>query len=441
VDLAFPVIAVLATLLTTRRSLGLGFVALCAVGYFNGVIRANFLGIFTTFMFDAAVFGFYLGYVIRTGGAGFWSGQGGLFALWLILWPLILSLIPINDLLVQMVALRGTVWFLPVMLIARRFSSADLGVITKGLAVLNLCALAGGIYIYQNGVEAVYPENAVTQIIYMSNDVAGHEYHRIPSTFLSAHSYGGAMLFTLPFLLEGVFGAGLRWPVRLLAALGVFAAAGGIMMCAARQPVVTFVITTLIAWICTRFHPIFGLIALALMAVGFAVTATNERLERASSLEDTSYVSDRMRSSANDTLLDLITDYPGGAGMGSSIGTSIPFFLADRAPKMIGLENEYCRILVDQGWVGLSLWIVFLIWLFRWPPPLRLGARWGLGLVLMYSLTLTNWATAFIGTGMLSAVPASVILLAQMGVLLRVREAQPAAHAPRQILSTQGNRP
>jgi hypothetical protein len=36
------------------RSLGLGFVGLFAVGDFNGVIRANYLSVLTTFMFDAA---------------------------------------------------------------------------------------------------------------------------------------------------------------------------------------------------------------------------------------------------------------------------------------------------------------------------------------------------------------------------------------------------
>jgi hypothetical protein len=421
-EIVFPITAFLASLLACRHSLGVGFVAVCAVGYFNGVIRANYLGVFTTFMFDAAVFGFYAGFLYRTGGVGLWSGQGGLFALCLIVWPAMLAFIPVNDFLVQIVALRATIGFLPVMLIARRFTSTDLNNISRGLAILNLFALVGGLYVYQNGVEALYPENAVTQIIYKSNDVAGYEFHRIPSTFLNAHSYGGAMLFTLPFLLDRVFGAGVRWPDRTLATAGVFAAAAGILMCAARQPVATFLIATLIAWVCSRFHPSLGLVALSLVAVGALVSSANERLERASTMEDSNMVSERVKGSANESLLELIADYPGGAGMGSSVGTSVPFFLADRAPKAIGLENEYCRILIDQGWVGLSLWLAFLIWLFRYPPPVRFRARWGLGVVLMHSLTLTNWATAFIGTGTLAAIPMSVLLLAQMGVLIRVRD-------------------
>ena len=62
-------------------------------------------------------------------------------------------------------------------------------------------------------------------------------------------------------------------------------------------------------------------------------------------------------------------DYPFGAGMGSAVGTSIPYFLADVAPEQIGLENEFSRILVDQGWFGLGGWLAFVGWLYVRPPP------------------------------------------------------------------------
>jgi hypothetical protein len=39
----------------------------------------------------------------------------------------------------------------------------------------------------------------------------------------------------------------------------------------------------------------------------------------------------------------------------------------------------------------------------------------------MYSLTLSFWMTAFIGTGLLAAIPGTVMMLAQMGVLVTVR--------------------
>src|SRR5438067_1608708 len=129
-DSVFPIAAFLSALLATRWSLGLGFVAVFAVGYVNGVVRANFLGVFTTFMFDAAVLGLYAGFFVGRPGAagGLWRSRGGKFILFLMLWPALLSVVPINDVLVQMVALRATVWFLPVMLVAGRLTVSDLTV-------------------------------------------------------------------------------------------------------------------------------------------------------------------------------------------------------------------------------------------------------------------------------------------------------------------------
>ena len=200
-------------------------------------------------------------------------------------------------------------------------------------------------------------------------------------------------------------------------------------MCAARQPAILFVLATVIVWVVSRFHLAIGAAAVTLAAVAVLIANTDERLRRITTLEDTEFVSDRVRGSANTTFFQLVADYPLGAGMGSSFGTSIPFFLADRAPQAIGLENEYSRILVDQGLVGLGLWLAFLVWLFRRPPARRLGVPWGLGVLLMFALCLTNWATAFIGSGTLSSIPGSVMLLVQMGILVQARTLTGAARA------------
>ena len=419
------IVAVLGGVLAcTMRSLGLGMVAVLTVGYFHGVIRANYLGIATTFMFDAAIFGLYLGFFIgrsRDAG-GIWRTAAGQWTLALIAWPVLLTLIPVNHFLVQAVALRATVWFLPVMLVATRLRADDLTVIARGLAVLNLLALGGGLYIYRNGVESLYPDNAVTQMIYRSNDVAGYQFRRVPSFFLSSHAYGGAMLVSLPFLLGVVFGRRSLTVDRILTTLGTFAAIGGIMLCAARVPAVQFVLAAFVAWFVSKLHPGVGIVAAVVMSAVVAIALDNERLQRVLSLADTEMVSDRLQVSANETFLELMVDYPAGAGMGSSYGTSIPFFLARYAPRAIGLENEYSRIMVDQGLVGLGLWLAFLVWMLHRPPPVRFRVPWGLGVVMMYALVLVIWCTAFTGAGTLSAVPASVLLLVQMGVLLRVRE-------------------
>ncbi len=418
--LLFPIVAFLLVLACTVRSLGLGLVAVMAVGYFNGVIRANYLSPFTTFMFDFGLLGLYVGFfVARTrDSAGVWATPLGRWALALIVWPVMMVIVPINDYLVQLVALRATVWFLPAMLVASRLRVADLTMIARGLALLNLAALAAGVYVYQNGVESLYPDNAVTQIIYASKDVGGgSEYHRIPSTFLSAHAYGGTMMFSLPFLLGHLFGPRTGAVDRGLMAAGAVAAVGGILLCAARQPAATFVLCSLIVWTVTRFNLAVGALAVGIVAAAALYAGTDERFQRVQSLEDTGMVSDRVSGSANASFFDLMAQYPLGAGMGSSSGTSVPFFLADRAPEAVGLENEYCRILIDQGLVGLGLWLGFVVWMFRSPPRLRLNAPWGLGVMMMFALCLTNWATAFIGAGTLSSIPASVMMLVQMGVL------------------------
>lgn len=423
---AFLLLAFTATFAATLRSLGWGFATLLACGYFNGYIRANYLSVFTTFLFDAGVLGLYLGFLTGYGRQvdRAFTGPAGQWVLALILWPTFIALLPVNDFLVQLVALRATVWFLPCLLIATRLRATDLDVLTRGLAVLNFVALVGGVYVYQYGVESLYPYNAVTEIIYRSNDVAGYRYHRIPSFFLSAHAYGGTMLLTLPFLVDRLFGRGVGWPDRLLAAGGTAAALLGILMCASRQPVILLVGSILVGWVAARFHLVFGVTALGVLLTGVGVAATNPRLQRFADVQDTEFISHRVQLSVNETFLELMATYPAGAGMGSSFGTSIPYFLADRAPKQIGLENEFSRILIDQGLIGLGLWLGFLLWLLMWPPPARFDRAWGLGVVLMYALVVTNWATAFIGAGTLSSVPGSVLLLLQMGVLCRVRDIQ-----------------
>ncbi len=423
-DPVFPLTAFALVLFAVSRSLGWGFVALFAVGFFNGIIRANFLSPFTTFMFDAGLLGLYVGFFLGRPqlSSGVWTGTAAFFVMFLIGWPSFLTLMPVNDLLVQLVALRATVWFLPVLLVATRLTTIDLTTIARGLAVLNLVAFVFGVYLYFRGIEALYPENAVTSIMYKSKDVADAEYHRVPATFLSAHAYGGAMLFTLPFLLDRAFGVRVGPIDRTLAVAGVIAAVAGILMCAARQPLILFAIATIVAWICTRFSLIVGIVALLIAAAAVVVAFSNERFQRISSLEDTEQVTERIKGSANENFFALMEDYPGGAGMGSSVGTSIPYFLADSAPEAIGLENEYSRILVDQGLVGLFAWLAFLFWIYLRPPAARLGHPWQIGAVLMFALTLTNWATAFIGTGTLSAIPGSVLLLTQMGVVLTVRQ-------------------
>jgi hypothetical protein len=441
--IAFFVTAFAGVFLAMYRSLGWGFLAVIAVGYASGVIRANFLGVFTTLMFDAALLGLYVGFLSRHWRWGRAAGSGPArgFVLFLMAWPSFLCFVPTNHFLIECVALRAAIWFLPVLLIATRLTTADLAVVSRGLAVLNLMALAVGVYIFLFGVEALYPRNAVTIIIHKSKDVGGIiKHHRIPSSFLSAHAYGGTMLNSLPFLISMAVGPRFRIWDRGLAAAGVSASALGMLMCGARSPSVVLGLALVVAWVLSRASLKLALVVAVGGGAGLMVAGMNERFQRSTSLGDSEAVSQRIEMSANEGIWDLMADYPMGAGMGSAVGTSIPFFLADLAPEQIGLENEFSRILVEQGWLGLAGWLGLLVWLYVRPPSARSRSPWWLGVVLMYSLTLVCWATAFIGTGILTAVPGTFLLMTQMGLLIAVRShgAVPEQEAACAFLSADG---
>ncbi|MGC3968261.1 MAG: hypothetical protein QM775_13090 [Pirellulales bacterium] len=304
-----------------------------AVGYFHGIVRANFVSTYTTFLFDFAVLGMYLSLLLRPPPATQGSGKSKIVP-WitaLILWPLIVSAVPQNHILVQFVAFRATAWFLPMLWVGSRVTLADLRVVALTLALLNLVALAFGVAEYHYGVQAFYPLNAVTQIIYNSSDVAGGHL-RIPSTFLNSHSYGGTMVCTLPFIL-GLLLKRVSDLEKALLFAGLVAAAGGIFLCASRQPVVVAALLLFIAWAITGFSPRIAVgLAVALVVLG-VTTSGNERLLRFTNLTETSHVAMRIRGSVNESFLEYLASYPFGAGMGSSVGTSIPYFLADEAPS------------------------------------------------------------------------------------------------------------
>jgi O-Antigen ligase len=403
-------------------------VAVLAVGYLNGVIRANFLGVATTFMYDAAMLGLYAGAVV-----GRWNDLArltrthtGMFVGLLVLWPTVLAVVPVHHPLVQLVSLRSAVWFLPVLLVGGLFDRSDWDRLARGTAVLNIVALVGGVYTYLYGIEDLYPQNAVTELMYRSRDVAGGNY-RVPSFFLNAHQYGGTMMCTLPLLLDLLLRPAAAPRDRTLAAVGTAAAVLGVLMCGARSPVILALATGLVFWVLTGFSMRVGVAIGLAVAVGGYLVGTNERLQRIATLADTESLERRVVGSANEQFFDLALDYPLGAGLGAG-APSIPFFLAEHAPPPIGLENEYSRILVDTGWIGLGLWLGFVGWLLAVPPRFDIRRPWAIGLALAYAQVLGAWVTAVLGTGLLVSVPGSLFVLLQMGMLCRGRE--PAVGRP-----------
>ena len=93
------------------------------------------------------------------------------------------------------------------------------------------------------------------------------------------------------------------------------------------------------------------------VAIGYLV-ATSPRLQRFTTLQDTSYVQTRITGSVNEGFLQQAADYPLGNGLGGG-GTSIPYFLQDRLVNQVVIENEYGRIMLELGIPGLCIWVAF----------------------------------------------------------------------------------
>src|SRR5438046_6546276 len=84
-------------------------------------------------------------------------------------WPFIALLIGMAfsvHPLIQLIGLRAAVWFLPFVFVGLQTRSADLTLITRGLALLNLAALAFGLGEYFLGLEAFLPRNVAPELIY-----------------------------------------------------------------------------------------------------------------------------------------------------------------------------------------------------------------------------------------------------------------------------------
>jgi hypothetical protein len=404
------------TFAAARFSIGWGISALLTFGYLSGVLRANFPGVLTTLMYDAAAGGLYL----------------SLFSVWmasappalrpvygfvgaLIAWPTLLLLVPIHHPLIQLVGWRAEAWLTPLILFGTLLKPRDVRRCSGWIAVLNLGALAVGVYLYFRGVEALYPQNAVTEIIYKSRDVAG-ENLRIPSTFLSAHAYGGTMVLSLPLLLGGLADLQLSTFGKLLRLCGVAAALGGAMLCAAKLPVAVLIVGTFLCWYRSGISLRVFTWAVVAGVVAVAVAASNPRLQRFFDLSDPEIVLGRASISIHEGAADVILQHPLGAGLGAG-APSIPYFLADKAPPPIPVESEYVRLVVDVGWIGLALWLSFVAWLYSRPLRSTSDPRVYWTALFGYGITVAAWLAGLIGIGLLVSIPGSSLLLLNMGLV------------------------
>ena len=414
------IVAFITCLMLAARSLGWGIAVALAVGYLNGIMRGNISDAGTTFIFDSSLLCVYTGHFFLAHKDALTLDQSRTAKQWmtiLMIFPIMLSLLPLQHPLIQLVGLRAAIYFLPFLLLGTRIRDEDLVIISRVLAVMNMVAFAVAAGEYFLGVERFFVESSITTHIYNSRDV-GEGFNRIPATFLSAAGYGGTMLLSIPFVVGRALARSVARFERLLMIAASLAALTGIFGCGSRSPVAMLVLALAIFWALNRFSlKYFGLILLGTLLVG-TIVVTNERFQRFLMLAETDKTLTRAEMSVNMQFFDALTNYPLGAGLGRAMGTSIPYFLQDLAPEQFGAENEFSWLVIEQGWIGLGLWLSMLIWLFT----TRRFNQSDPNLVTMqlaFGVTLVQWGTAFIGVGTLTAIPSTAMLLLSMGLLMR----------------------
>ncbi len=403
------VLAFCFALLAGARSLAAGVGAVLGVGYVYGILRANVPEPASHFIFDAAVLGVYLTQVLRPAKAADRRRMRTL-TLWvglLIGWPLLLLFLPIQHPLVQLVGFRGNVFLLPFLLLGARLTREDAYTLAVWMAVLNVMAFGFGVAEYFVGVERFYPRNEVTRLLYMSRDVAGYKAFRIPACFSSSAAYGGAMVATLPWLI----GAWVQRRARVwhggLFLLAFGATLLGVFMSASRLSTVMMGVM-LLSLVFTRQLGAKVWLGLLLLLPPLAYVIANEqRLQRFTTLTDVDMVTRRVEGSVNASLLEAMIDHPLGNGLGGG-GTSIPHFLQRYLTDVIVFENEYARLALELGLPGLLLWIGFVGWVLT-RRVARPGEPWMVGRWLLRLECAMRFAVGFIGTGMLTSIPGTML--------------------------------
>ena len=398
-----------------RRGLAQGLVAVMIVGYFYGIVRANILHPASHFIFDASLIGFYLSQHNWFSSSSEESARLGGLRVWLAIligWPFLVALLPFQPWLVTLVGLRGNTFFLPMIMVGAWLKNKDLSILSSGIAVLNLVALGFAGAEYFTSVTRFYPPSAVTSIIYASTD-AGEGFHRIPAIFSSAHAYGGSMVATLPFLI-GLWTQARSRTVKMLAISSIMGSMLGVLLSSTR---LNFVLGSAMV-LSLIFAGQMGMkyrVAFVIIVVALGVTAvSNVRFQRFKSLGDTERVTDRVAGSVNRKFIEILVEHPMGNGLGGG-GTSLPYFLQSMVRKPIGMENEYARILCEQGVIGLLLWLSFISWFISRAKVAFLPTQWLSSRRLAWCYCAVSVATCFIGTGILTSIPQTALFLLSLG--------------------------
>jgi hypothetical protein len=400
-----------------RRAVWAGFMATMTIGYFYGIMRANIESPISHFFYDAGAVGFYLALITRrdTPLERFKMRRVMPWVLALAGWPLLIMLLPMQPIMIQLVGLRAQIFFIPFILVGALVDGRDMRKIAIGLGVLSFIEIAFALAEIHFGLTHFYPINAVDELIYKSQDVkiGAMTAFRIPGTFVQSATFGGSMAAAIPLLL-GAMIQERRGATRrnfLLIALGVSAV--GVFLSASRSQATMLFVIVLAATFSRRVKnfPWFGWVGLL---VGItALVAFSPRMQRFVTLENSSYIRKRVSGSVNSNFIELAMEYPLGNGLGGG-GTSIPYFLVPELRNPVILENEYARIMLEEGLPGLALWLSFFFWALTRPLPYS-DDPWYLGKWLARVTLVFCFMIAPTGMGLLTSIPGTALFMVFMG--------------------------
>jgi hypothetical protein len=408
--------AFIATYLLRKRGPVAGILAVVVVGALYGILRANFRVTASYFIFDSALLALFTA-ELATHVPKLQLRRERRLREWVIVlmvMPALLLLLPLQDPLVQLVGFRSAVMFLPFFILGSRLDTPQFVRLGVGLAVLSIVMLGVAVFEFTRGIEMLFPRSSVTELIYKSNDVVGGA-RRIPATFSNSASYGSTMALSLPLLSIAVTARGIDRRLKTLCLLGIAAALIGVFMSAFRSAAVLASVTMVaILFENRRSGRIVVGVVLGILCTA-VIVRSQPRLQRFATLTTPDYVSGRVSGSVNLGVAELITRYPFGNGLGAG-GTSMPYFLQSRVNSPVFVENEYARLVLEQGVIGLAVWLSFLIWVFS--KRMKRG-RQGIATISMRAACLSVLATGMLGTGLLAAIPSTILLFLMIGFLVR----------------------
>jgi len=203
-----------------------------------------------------------------------------------------------------------------------------------------------------------------------------------------------------------------KWQGKLMS-LALLVSMLGVFMSATRLNALILMILMVTTLLTGRIPVAYRFRYLIVVAAVFYVVASEQRLQRFTTLQDPEFLSERLVGSVNLSFLDLARQYPLGNGLGGG-GTSVPYFLQNRIRNVVTMENEYARILLELGLPGLVMWGMFLLWVFT-RPYVRRTDMFYFGRRLAYVVCACSFALGLIGVGLFTSVPATTIMFLLTG--------------------------